>query len=277
MVTNNGFAGPDWRRDFVANARLNEQLDLTFGNGGVVTNGLFHRGNTNETASQAIVQPDSRIIIAGADGVIRYLTNGELDVSFGLGGKVEFFAVATSVALQSDGKVVVAGYYNNGGNLDFALARFDSNGILDPLFSGDGKVITAIGTSADVAYGVAIKAMAKSCWLARTISGVALVRYNSDGSLDNTFDGDGKVTTAIGISNGIAYGVAIQSDGKIVVAGSVFNGGNNDFALIRYNSNGALDMSFNGKWAGDNSAGYLARRCSKRRRTIRRPDRCGCF
>ncbi len=72
----------------------------------------------------------------------------------------------------------------------------------------------------------------------------ALVRYNTDGSLDTTFDSDGKVTTAIGSGSDYAYSVAIQSDGKIVAAGYSDNGSNDDFALVRYNTDGSLDTTF---------------------------------
>ena len=99
--------------------------------------------------------------------------------------------MAYSVAIQSDGKIVAAGYSNNGSNWDFAL-----------------------------------------------------VRYNTDGSLDTNFDSDGKVTTAIGSGNDYAWSVTIQSDGKIVAAGDSNNGSNNDFALVRYNTDGSLDTSF---------------------------------
>ena len=70
------------------------------------------------------------------------------------------------------------------------------------------------------------------------------MRYNTDGSLDTNFDSDGKVTTAIGSANDYALSVAIQSDGKIVAAGYSDNGSNDDFALVRYNTDGSLDTSF---------------------------------
>ena len=70
------------------------------------------------------------------------------------------------------------------------------------------------------------------------------MRYNTDGTLDTSFDSDGKVTTAIGSGNDDACSVAIQSDGKIVVAGDSNNGSNDDFALVRYNTDGTLDTSF---------------------------------
>jgi uncharacterized delta-60 repeat protein len=72
---------------------------------------------------------------------------------------------------------------------------------------------------------------------------VALVRYNADGSLDTGFDGDGKVTTAIGTGYDEGYSVIQQADGKLVVAGTSYNGSNNDFALVRYNADGSLDTS----------------------------------
>ena len=70
------------------------------------------------------------------------------------------------------------------------------------------------------------------------------MRYNTDGSLDTSFDSDGKVTTEVGSTNDYAYSVAIQSDGKIVAAGYSNNGSNDDFALVRYNTDGSLDASF---------------------------------
>jgi uncharacterized delta-60 repeat protein len=74
----------------------------------------------------------------------------------------------------------------------------------------------------------------------------ALVRYNADGSLDTGFDGDGKVTTAIGTSYDEAFSVIQQADGKLVVAGYSHNGSNYDVALVRYNADGSLDTGFDG-------------------------------
>ena len=169
-------------------------------------------------------------------------TAGSLDAGFGTGGKV-LTAVgsgsddANAVALQSDGKIVVAGYSFNGANNDFALVRYNTDGSLDTSFDGDGKVITAIGTTSDAATAVAIQSDGKI--VAAGVGGntFALVRYNTDGSLDMSFGTGGKVTTAIG-SGDIAHAVAIQSDGKIVAAGYSYNGdavSTVDFALVRYN------------------------------------------
>ncbi|MBM3967008.1 MAG: tandem-95 repeat protein, partial [Planctomycetes bacterium] len=142
--------------------------------------------------------------------------------------------------IQSDGKIVVAGSSHNGSNYDFALTRYNSNGSLDTTFDGDGKVTTAIGSSGDFAYSLAIQSDTKIVVAGHSLNGgyydFAVTRYNSNGSLDATFDGDGKVTTAVGSFNDYANSVAIQNDGKIVVAGGSFNGSNRVFALARYNS-----------------------------------------
>jgi uncharacterized delta-60 repeat protein len=142
---------------------------------------------------------------------------------------------------------VVAGYSSNGSNDDVALVRYNTDGSLDTSFDGDGKVTTAIGARAtDVwlfghsasrrqAGGGGVLASNGSNW------DFALVRYNADGSLDTGFDGDGKVTTAIGGSYDVGLSVIQQADGKLVVAGTSYNGSNSDFALVRYNADGSLD------------------------------------
>ena len=177
--------------------------------------------------------------------------SGSLDSSFDSDGKViTVFGAsnesANSIAIQGDGKIVVAGASNNGANNEFAVARYNTNGSLDSSFDSDGKVTTTIGSNAE-AYSVAIQSDGKIVVAGNTIIGgrdkIAVARYNTDGSLDSSFDSDGKVTTTIGEAD-YATSVVVQSDGKIVVAGSSATGGNSDFALIRYNSDGSLDSSF---------------------------------
>jgi len=170
-------------------------------------------------------------------------TSGSLDTTFNTTGKVTtaIGAIndsALAVAIQSDGKIVAAGYSYNGANYDFALVRYNTDGSLDTTFNTTGKVTTAIGASNDSAYVIAIQSDGKIVAAGYSDNGAnddfALVRYNTDGSLDTTFNTTGKVTTAIGASNDYAYAVAIQSDGKIVAAGYSYNGANDDFALVRY-------------------------------------------
>ena len=123
------------------------------------------------------------------------------------------------------------------------LAGQAAPGDLDSSFGANGKVTTAIGTSSDDAWAVAIQSggrlvAAGTCYVDSTAD-FCLARYNTDGSLDTSFDGDGKVTTAIGTGSAEAKAVMPQSDSKIVVAGRCTDlGGVAAFCLARYNSNG---------------------------------------
>jgi len=192
-------------------------------------------------------QDNGRLLLAGAcDGnfaVARYHPDGSLDTSFDGDGKVTSIlgtgaslAAATCVTLQSDGKILTAGFSNN----NFALVRYNTDGSLDASFDQDGVVTTDLG-GADQARGMAIQPDGKIV-LAGYGSGsidFALTRYNTDGSFDTSFDGDGKVLTNFGSSDR-GWSMALQADGKIVVAGI----SNNNFALARYNTNGSLDAGF---------------------------------
>jgi uncharacterized delta-60 repeat protein len=139
------------------------------------------------------------------------------------------------VALQTDGKIVVVGSRNN----DFAVARYETNGDLDPTFSGDGMQTTDLGAS-DRAYAVDIQA--DGMIVVAGISGAdfGVVRYDPGGNPDNNFDTDGMVVTDFAGSTDTGYAVAIQKDGKIIVAGS----SGSDIGLVRYNPNGTRDLGF---------------------------------
>jgi uncharacterized delta-60 repeat protein len=166
----------------------------------------------------------------------------DLASSFDGGGSVTTdFADSTDeargVAIQGDGKIVTAGVARIPGFGDFALARYKTDGSLDPTFSGDGKVTTDFGgpDSIDEAFAVAIQGDGKIVAAGFADDAYfALARYNTDGSLDPTFSGDGKVTTGFGGGPDEAFAVAIQGDGKIVAAGVAFVSGTFDFALARY-------------------------------------------
>jgi uncharacterized delta-60 repeat protein len=138
------------------------------------------------------------------------------------------------VAIQADGKIVAGGYSQNAGSSDFALARYNADGSLDTSFDSDGMLITDFDSSEASARSVAIQADGKIVAAGYSYIGgngyFALARYSPDGSLDTSFDADGKVT--VGWDDG-AFGMAIQADGKIVAAGSSFNGNDSDFAVIR--------------------------------------------
>jgi uncharacterized delta-60 repeat protein len=216
-------------------------LDLGFGGGtGIVTTAI---GAANDYAQSVIQQADGKLVVAGYSSngsnwdfaLVRYNADGSLDTSFDGDGKVTTdFGASTdagnSVIQQADGKLVVAGYSDNGGNYDFALVRYNADGSLDASFDGDGIVTTAIGAANDYAQSVIQQADGKLVVAGRSHNGsnwdFTLVRYNADGSLDASFDGDGIVTTAIGAANDYAQSVIQQADGKLVVAGTSSNGSN---------------------------------------------------
>ncbi len=193
------------------------------------------------------------LLLSCACGICAFGAPGALDLSFNGSGKVitDFgggIERAHGIVVQADGKIVVAG--NSGilddGIYDFALALYHANGSLDLSFNGTGKVTTAIGAGTDSARGIAVqhdgKIVAAGFSVISDRDRFAVVRYNTDGSLDTSFGGTGKVLTAVVGDNGMALCVAVQNDGKILVAGS--SSGN--FAVVRYDPNGSLDTSFNG-------------------------------
>ena len=170
-----------------------------------------------------------------------------LDTTFGTAGKATTTAFGgdrSAMAVQPDGKIVMVG----GTPTDFVVARFDEDGTLDTSFDADGMVTTDVGGgfAQEEALGVAVQPDGKIVVAGYTDrTDVAVVRYNTDGSLDNSFGTGGKVTSGV---LGVAHDVVIQPDGKIVIAGSVpSDGPNDDFGdllVARYLSDGRLDPSF---------------------------------
>jgi len=184
---------------------------------------------------------------------------GELDPTFGRDGIVRTDLTPAeddgfAVTIQPDGKIVVAGESGIGGpNPRFAIVRYGTDGSLDPSFgSGDGKVSIDFTRGSDFVYAVRVQADGKIV-LAGTAdyfgrnSRFALARLTSDGSLDPTFGGDGKVMTDITPSYDVLNGMALQPDGRVVVVGSVSAGSDNGkIGVLRYRSDGTLDLSFGG-------------------------------
>ncbi len=176
-----------------------------------------------------------------------------IDSGFGKRGQVTTDFRSTpgeeinAMVLDHEGKIVAGG---RAGSL-FALARYNPDGSLDRTFDGDGKVLTDFGSSTfEMIYAIEIDNNGRI--VAAGLANVggrghqfALARYNRDGSLDRTFDGDGKVLTNFTTSTSEeVHGLAIDEWGKIVVAGNALVDGQNQFALARYNGNGSLDNSF---------------------------------
>jgi uncharacterized delta-60 repeat protein len=148
------------------------------------------------------------------------------------------------LALQPDGKIVVAGFSDASasGDFDFALARYLPNGTLDMTFSGDGKVLTDFGSGSDYAQALVLQPNSKIVVAGQSAASgnqdIALARYLPNGTLDATFSGDGKVLTPFGSgSSDVASALAIQPrDGRLVVAGASDAHGTVAFALARYHA-----------------------------------------
>ncbi len=230
-------------------------MDNNFGQGG---SAITDFNNSDDFGSSAVIQLDGRILVAGSSGidfaVARYNTDGSLDNTFGTGGKVtadfgNSDDIGSSVIVQNDGKIIVAGSSSNGINYDFAMVRFNSDGSIDDSFGSNGKVKTEIQNSEDFESSMLIQPDDKIILVGySSIMGgnynLSMVRYNKDGTIDNSFGTDGKVITDLGTSYGYSNSAVLQPDGRIDVAWNLNNGKNNDFVIVRYNNNGSLDNTF---------------------------------
>ncbi len=123
---------------------------------------------------------------------------------------------------------------------------------LDTSFSGDGKVTISFSAGDDVGSGIAVQSDDKIVVVGTADDGsgdseFAVARFNVDGSLDTSFNGDGMVTISFSAGNDVGSGIAVQSDDKIVVVGTSDDGsGASQFAVARFNVNGSLDTTFSG-------------------------------
>jgi uncharacterized delta-60 repeat protein len=264
--------------DFVlARYAADGALDPGFGTGGKVTNTFGSGTGYTPEASAVALQPDGKIVVAGTEcrpgedcvhnagaaahelALARYNADGTLDASFGSGGKLTTQVGksngAAGVAVQPDGKVVVVGFAVPPVGCEcgqYAVVRYAADGTLDASFGSDGKVITTFdATTGAAARAVAFqrdgKIVVAGGWgsSANSSPKFALARYNTDGTLDTGFGSGGKVTTTIGSC--AAQALALQADGKVVLAAQSLNNASNsnyDFALARFTADGSLDQSF---------------------------------
>jgi uncharacterized delta-60 repeat protein len=259
-----GFTGTTNSVYLFAIARYNSDgvLDNTFNDDGELFSGFRFVGG-NAIAHSVAIQKDGKIVASGMIdnnvGVARYTTDGTLDNTFDGNGALSTDFGSTdagfSAAIQDDGKIIVAGTSNN----NFVLARYNTNGSLDNTFSGDGKLTTDF-SGTDGSNSVAIQPDGKIIAAGYSNMDFAIVRYNADGTLDNTFSADGKLVTDIRGTPDYAHSVAVQANGKIVAAGSSYNSSDNDFAIVRYNADGSLDNTFssNGELTTDIGGAYIA-------------------
>jgi uncharacterized delta-60 repeat protein len=222
----------------------NGQVDTSFGTGGL--SALPFSG-----AAAIALQSDGKILIASSsplfdplnsDGIIvRFNPNGTLDKTFGLFGQISSVAsggmfgaaggVLSSIVLQADGKFIVAGAITSklinppGSNrTGFGLIRYNRNGSIDTSFGTAGGILTNFGSNPNAtAFALAIQSNGDIIAAGQAVSSLALSRYSSAGKLDTTFGSGGTVTTSLGNNASAISSLAIQSDGKIVAAGSIFS------------------------------------------------------
>jgi uncharacterized delta-60 repeat protein len=257
------YSGPDSR---FALARLTPDgsLDPTFGGDGKVVTNVTP---SYDWANGMALQPNGKIVVVGSlsagstngkIGVLRYRSDGSLDPTFGKNGIVRADPTPTyddgmAVGVEADGQIVVAGGAGFAGpNERFVMLAFEHNGTLDPTFGGDGMVKTDLTPGSDIPFGLAIQSdgeivVAGGAAMDAADPMFGLARYNRDGSLDPGLDSDGTVLTNFTPFSDGAYSVAIDSNGRIVAAGTAGNGGPAPrFAAVRYLANGTPDATFGG-------------------------------
>jgi uncharacterized delta-60 repeat protein len=221
------------------------------GSAGIDVESQLLAGGDAKSALAGKTATGRRLNARGAVPVAPAPNSGNLDPTFNGGNFVttDFSGggdFGNGVAIQSDGKIVVAG---NSNNSDFAVARYNTNGSLDTSFDGDGKVVTDFGGSTDIANAVAIDPTTGKIVVAGYTVGFpfyALVRYNTNGSLDTSFDGDGKLVLSGAEHSGQVLSIAVQNDSKILLVGDGGGTGSpdTDFDLTRLNANGSPDTGF---------------------------------
>lgn len=238
----------------------NGSLDTSFsGDGKIVTN----FGPKDDEIYSVVLQEDGKIVAAGTTdngnnlnfAIVRYNIDGSLDETFASGGKLSFLFNADttseacfSATLQSDGKIILAGYSGQGSFRDFAIARLLTDGSFDNSFDEDGKITTNIGFfTIDEVRSIVLQLDGKIVAGGNLATGlIALVRYNMDGSLDSTFSEEGIVALKLGdiVSKTTINTIAVQTDGKIITGGSQLDDLDYNFQLSRFTQDGELDTLF---------------------------------
>ena len=232
-----------------------------FGGDGKVTTEFTPR---DDPVAGLAIQPDGKIVLSGGAALngfnprialARYNSDGTLDTTFGGDGRVttdvrDGREYANAVAVQADGKIVAGGFAPQAGSESFALVRYASDGSLDPTFSEDGKVRTNFTPQSDSVRGLVIRPEGRI--VAAGVAGdggsnpqFALARYTTNGALDGSFSGNGTQTTDFTAGFDGGWDIALQTDGKFLVAGLAAGRGGR-FALARYRQSGSLDSSFSG-------------------------------
>ncbi|MFK7782231.1 hypothetical protein, partial [Psychroserpens sp.] len=304
------------KESIILRYNANGGLDTSFGNNGVI---IAAYTTSYDTLNDVKIQDDGKIVVGGFEGLdfvlARYTANGQLDTTFGTNGVVftDFFQNIVgstqdrinALAIQSDGKILAAGYAHRTGNYHYAIARYNTDGSLDSSFGVGGKVVTNNLSGYKEIYDIAITSDDKFYVVGETApfgsasyNNQTIVKFNSDGTIDtsfaingvryfdlnnnskfeaiqiqddgklvivgnrsaamtivrltdnasydNTFSGDGRSSPALGAAASFGKSIWIQPDGKIIVSGNMNDAVNTDAqsAIIRYLTNGELDTTF---------------------------------
>ena len=261
IVVAAGVNNPNGVPSQMARFNANGELDTRFGSSGTIN--LAYPGPT-----QLAAQADGKILVASGapsrlvfqaqpvaqpGAITRYNSNGKIDKTFGSAGTTSSVASASALLLQSDGKIVVAGSLTSklnspsfANNIGFGVVRYAADGVVDTSFGSGGVAVLDFGSNAPVsgAFSVAIQsngdlvaagAAGGTLFQNKVVSAFGLTRFTGDGKPDTSFGSKGRVITTVGIGlYAWVPSVAIQSDGRIVAAGTAEFNGNNNAYVARY-------------------------------------------
>lgn len=211
--------------------------------------------------NKILLQPDGKIIAIGQAyngtdydfGMARFNTDGSVDTTFGTNGKTNVNIgpandFGRAAVLQTDGKIIICGYSNNSSGDSFSIIRLNNDGSLDTNFGTNGKIYYNIPTkNYCVAESIVLQSDGKIVLAGHADGDFALLRYNTNGTLDTTFGNLGYTITDFANSQDKSYAIAIQNGNKIILGGHGFETGNTGLfhaAMARYDTNGNLDTTF---------------------------------
>ncbi len=259
VVGNNASGSTANKESIIVRYNENGSLDTSFGTNGIIVAAF---STAYDTLNAVEVQNDGKIVVGGYDGLdfilARYTTSGQLDPSFGTNGivRTNYYTSVLGgsqdrincIAIQDNGKILAGGYSQYYGSYFYAIVRYNTNGTLDNSFGVNGKVdytfnpsgakeifdMIVTPTGKIYAVGEAITSSSTS------FTSQAIVRINSNGSIDSGFGTNGVRTFSFTNVDGRFKDIKLQDDGKLVIVGNR----SVQFTLVRLSENGALDTTF---------------------------------
>jgi uncharacterized delta-60 repeat protein len=234
--------------------------DSTFGIDGVRTTDVIN--NSADFLTRMIIQPDGKILICGSSAyltgkdivIMRFNTDGSYDTSFGINGRIRTDVngqneEARDIALQPDGKIVVAGYTQIGNYTDCAIFRYMPDGTPDTTFGSNGNLIVPVSTQDDACNAIAIDSTGNILVVGFTydmsqgIYNSLIMRFDSSGNTDTTFGNAGQYIFDINTMDNQATNILIQPDEKLLLTGNSYYT-SQDMFVARLNPDGLIDIGF---------------------------------